>query len=212
MGQGARLRRRRRTRYDHAPPDPDIVQADEDKARRRGHPSRRHSVEATFQIGSIGQHLLGSALQDLNPIQSQLSPHRGQKRDSLSPGLEEGHADIRIEKVEGKPRDAGPRADVEEPKGSRWELRQEEQGVEEESAHDLTWLLVAREIVHPIPLEQEGQVSREALPVLGSRGASRKDGNRGEELGDRIRGGPFAGHAFFVARAGTLAGLAPRSM
>jgi hypothetical protein len=156
--------------------------------------------------------LLRSPLLDLDPFQSQLPSHSRKKRDSLPAGLEKGDADFRLEEVEGKPRYAGARADVEEANGPRWELRQEEQGVEEEPTHDLARLLVAREVVYPIPFEEEGQVAREALPVLGGGGAAREDGNRGEELGERIGGGPLAGHAFFVARAGTLAGLAPRSM
>ena len=79
--------------------------------------------------------------------------------------------------------------------------------------HDPAWVLESREVVHAVPLDEQLQVSREPLSVLRRGGTTGEEGNRREQLVERIARGPLAGHAFFAARAGAFAAFAvPRSI
>jgi hypothetical protein len=178
-----------------------------------GYTSRDHDVRAPFQIRLLPDRILRAGLHEPNLIEPELTADRSEEREALSPYLHECGLDSGVDQVERKTRDAGARADVDQAKGAGRKLGEKQKRVQEESADDAARVLEPGQIMHTIPFHEQLEIPSELPPVVHCGGAPGEDGDRREQILERIARGPPTGHAFFAARAGAFAAFAvPRSM
>ena len=166
-----------------------------------------------FQIRLLPDRILRTGVHEPNLIEPKLTADGSEEGEALSPYLHERGLDSGVDQVEREPRDAGARADVDQAKGAGRKLGEKQKGVQEESADDAGRVLEPGQIMHTIPFHEQLEIPSEPPPVVRRGGAPGEDGDRREQILERIARGPPTGHAFFAARAGAFAAFAvPRSM